>query len=182
MSTARQRSGYRGVNKLRRTLRRMDPEITEGIREAIKRGATEIEKDAINNARTADYGKIPGIRDTGDMINSISSSISRDGFSAIIGPEAKRARAGFQKVTEKFTKKGARTAATVKNKQARWNIFKAYWAEFGTKGNPAKNIPKVIPAPFMRPAFDVNRDKIWRDCQKATEKAIRQAAAGGGDE
>jgi len=84
MSTARQRAGLRGVNKLRRTLRRLPSEVTIGIRNSIERGAAAIEADMMIN--------IP--KDTGDTAAKISSKVSRDGLTAQIGFIGKKAVEG----------------------------------------------------------------------------------------
>lgn len=75
MSTARQRRGYAGVNKLRRTLRRLEPEATAGIRKVLERGAQGIEADMMIG--------IP--KDTGETAAHISYKLSRDGLTARIG-------------------------------------------------------------------------------------------------
>jgi len=174
MSTRSQRKGLSGVTKLRRTLRRLDPEITSEVREVVRRGANSILFDAKQNARSADYGKEPGIRDTGDMIDAMGIKYARDGFTALIGPAAEDVKT-LGKVNEKVTKRGAMTKATVRSKKARWTALKGLWAEFGTKGVPSKNIPPVTPAPFMQPAYDTNKSWIARDARKATGDAIAAA-------
>lgn len=81
MSTARQRRGFAGVSKLRKTLRRLEPEMVSGIKDAIKRGAQAIE-----------YDMLIGIsKDTGETAQHISYKISRDGFTAQIGFVGKKA-------------------------------------------------------------------------------------------
>lgn len=81
MSTARQRAGLRGVSKLRRTLRRIEPESREGIAKAVKKGAEAIEADMMIG--------IP--KDTGDTAALISHKIARDGLTARVGFIGKRA-------------------------------------------------------------------------------------------
>ena len=80
MSTSRQRRGYAGVNKLRRTLRRLEPEATAGIKQVILRGSQAIEADMMIN--------VP--KDTGVTASHISYKISRDGLTAQIGFVGKR--------------------------------------------------------------------------------------------
>ena len=84
MSTARQRAGYRGVTKLRRTLRRIEPEVTIGIKNVMERAAKAIEVDMLIG--------IP--QDTGDTASFISSKIARDGLTARIGFIGKKAVEG----------------------------------------------------------------------------------------
>lgn len=165
MSTARQRSAFRGVNKLRRTLRRLEPESLDGIKAAFKRGAETIHFDAISNA----MGQ--GIYDTGDMVASIAINYGRDGLTAVIGPGAD---------TVKINKSPFNTTLYVSNKAktAAWNFFKAYWAEFGTKGYPAKNIPPQPARPFMAPAFDSNKDRIAREVQREIRMTLQKVSSG----
>ena len=168
------RKGYSGVTKLRKTLRRLDPEITADVREVVRRGANAILADAKANARSADYGSLPGILDTGEMIESMSIKYSPDGFTALIGPAAEDIKS-LANVKEKMLKSGRLSKVTLRNKEARWNAMKAYWAEFGTKGDSSRNIPMIRPTPFMNPAFDANKAWIAKDAVKATKKAIEAA-------
>ena len=174
MSTYRQRKGFSGVTKLRKTLRRLDSDVTSEIREVIRRGANSILHDAKANAESANYGKEPGIRDTGDMIDSMDVKFGRDGFTALIGPGAESIK-GLKAVKEVRLKSGKLSKVTIRNKRARRNVFKGLWAEFGTKGDPTQNIPKIVPAPFMQPAYDVNEGWIKKDLGKAIEKALANA-------
>jgi len=174
VSVRSKRAGFAGVTKLRKTLRRLDPEITSGVREVVRRGANAILSDAKRNAESAKYGKLPGIRETGDMIDSMSIKYSPDGFTAVIGPSAEDIK-NLANIKEKTLKSGGLTKVTLRKKDARWNAIKGYWAEFGTKGDPSRNIDPITPAPFMAPAFDVNKDWISKDARKATKKAIDDA-------
>ena len=81
MSTARQRRGFAGVTKLRRTLRRLEPETVAEIKKVIVRGAQAIEADMMIS--------IP--KDTGDTASNISYKIARDGLTAQIGFVGKKA-------------------------------------------------------------------------------------------
>ena len=84
MSTARQRRGFAGVTKLRKTLRRLEPEMIAGIQTVIKRGAKAIE-----------YDMLVGIpKDTGETAQYINAKISRDGLTAQIGFVGKKAVQG----------------------------------------------------------------------------------------
>jgi len=75
VSTSRQRRGWAGVNKLRRTLRRLEPDATKGIRNVIERAAEAMH-----------YDMLVGIpKDTGETAQHLSYKISRDGLTAQIG-------------------------------------------------------------------------------------------------
>lgn len=82
MSTAAQRRGLRGVSKLRRTLRRLEPEAREGIKHAIEKGAEGIKADMMI--------LIP--KDTGETAVLIDKKIARDGLTARIGFVTKKAQ------------------------------------------------------------------------------------------
>ena len=174
MSTFNQRKAFSGVTKLRKTLRRLEPEITSGVREAIRRGANSILYDAKQNAESVDYGKEPGIRETGDMIDSMAIKYGNDGFTALIGPAAEDVKT-LGKIDARMLKSGAESKVTLRSKAAKWNAFKGLWAEFGTKGSSKHNIPAVTPAPFMQPAFDVNKGWISKDVNKAVNQALADA-------
>lgn len=74
-STRRQRSGLRGVGKLRRTLRRLGPDATAEVRTAVKRGADFILADM--------QTLVP--KDTGDLARALDTRIARDGLTARVG-------------------------------------------------------------------------------------------------
>lgn len=75
MATARQRSGIRGLSKLRRTLRRIEPESTKEVREAIEDGLEAIKQDAI--------ALVP--KDTGALARGIETRLSRDSLAGEVG-------------------------------------------------------------------------------------------------
>lgn len=162
---------FRQSNKLRRTLGRMEPEILNNIKEPFKEGAEAIKRDAIVNASLADYGKEIGIKDKGDMIDSISVKFGRDGLTAVIGPGAKAiaiSKSPFN--TTLYT--------TNRSKYAAWQFFKGYWAEFGTKGDPKRNIPAIRAAPFMQPAYDENKGWILKRVKDGVHKALISVTGG----
>jgi len=165
--SANSKRAYQGINKLRRLLRKMDPEITQPVKDAIKQGAQAIEADMMMGAPV----------DEGDLQRSISYKLGNDGMSAYIGPGADRAvirKSGFAGGARKYTKSGDLTRATIKDDDARFQLSKANWIEFGVK--PHGNHPGRPAAPFLNPAFDANRDWILREVQGAIDTAIKQAA------
>ena len=173
----RKRSGFYGVTKLRKTLRRIDTETVTEIKHEFKEGANRIENDAAAGAFAQ------GIYDTGDTIASIETQIARDGLTAIIGPGAK----GL-----KISKSPFNTTlyVTDKSKEAAWNFFKGYWAEFGTKGGKRSRglfrssviTPPKPARPFMGPAFDMNRRRIKEETFDRIGDVINEAAAGDGSD
>lgn len=90
------RSRVRGVNKLRRTLKRMGPEATAEVREALADGAEKILQSAKD--------RVPV--DTGNLQQLLSAKSSGDGMSARIGLRGKRAnrRAFYGRFIEFGTK------------------------------------------------------------------------------
>jgi len=157
-----QRRGIAGVTKLRRTLRRIEPEATKGIVKAIDRTANNIMYTMIANAP----------RRTGDLADSISMKRGRDGMTAVIGPAARYlqlSKSPFDR-SVKMSKPG---------KRALMGFFKAYFYEYGTKGDPENNIPAQPARPFLTPAFDTHKDAGLRDVRRAISDAIRIASEGG---
>lgn len=161
---------------MRKKLRKMDESITDGIKKAIADGARDIERDMVGGAPV----------DEGDLVRSIATKIGSDGFTAVIGPGADNAhitKNGFQDVKTGIvdgklvgiTKSGADTKATVRNKHAVAQIYKALWIEFGTKaGKPGSH---ATPArPFIQPAYDVNKDSITANVKTAVAKALQEAS------
>lgn len=69
------KSSFRGVNKLRRTLRRIDPEAREHVTSAVIKGANLIADDARSLAPV----------DTGDLRSAIDVKFGRDKLTAEIG-------------------------------------------------------------------------------------------------
>lgn len=170
-------SALRGVNHLRRTLKRLDPEITQELRDAVRSGAELIEAAA--------QAFVPV--DEGDLRRSISHKLGSDKLTAIIGPAAKQvakvggrtsAGAAFSsRAQQKLrAKKSGRISA--RNKKALFQFFKGYWLEYGTKGSPEHNIPPLRARPFMRPAFARNESVIVRNVRQGVTKALERAGRG----
>lgn len=161
--------GFVGVTRLRRKLRRMDQAITADIRQAIAAGARDIEQDMVGGAPV----------DEGDLVRSIAHKVSKDGFAAAIGPGAGTAQftKGFGVIKEKYTKDGGLTAASVRNKHIREQLYKARWIEFGTQQGKPGSHPQPA-RPFMQPAFDANKHAITRAVHVAINTALKVAADG----
>lgn len=163
------RSGLQGVTSLRRTLRRIEPEMTEEARTAMHNGAEAIKLDAI--------ARVP--RAEGDLARSIDYKLGRDGLTAIIGPAAKQVAmvGGRTSATAPFATSSSRQRKlSIKNKEALFQFFKGYWIEYGTKGNSARNIPAQRARPFMAPAFDLNREWLLEKVRQGIAKALERAS------
>ena len=171
MATASQRSGIRGINKLRRTLRRIEPELQEPIRQAIKNTAESIKLDAVAGAPI----------DEGDLVRSIDYKIGRDGFTAVIGPGARAAEIARRRAGSPFATRIAsgEIRLSAVNKKDLFQFFKAYWIEFGTKGSPEHNVPPLPARPFMGPAYLLNEEYGKAQVRAAVKQALERASRGG---
>lgn len=158
------RSGMQNTARLRRKFKRIEAQVQSGIRPAITGAAQSIAADA---ARMAP-------RDHGDLADAIEYKVSSDGLSAVIGPAAGAA------VIEKTVKGSAfatrSTKLTSVSKHKLLQFFKGFWLEFGTKGDPARNIPPLQPRPFMQPAFDLNKKWATEKVRTAVNEQLKKAS------
>lgn len=164
-------SGIRGLNKLRRTLRRIEPDLQDPIRTAILNTAEAIKQDAIAGAPV----------DEGDLVRSIDYKIGRDGFTAVIGPGAKAAEIARRKGGSPFAtqdRRGEIIRLSAANKKLLFQFFKAYWIEYGTKGSPEHNIPPLPARPFMTPAYLLNEEYGKAQVRAAVKAALDKASRG----
>lgn len=162
-------SGIRGTNKLRRTLRRIDPAVTQGIRDDIRDVSEAVKQDAINLAPV----------DEGDLVRAIDFRIGRDGLTSVIGPGAKAADIAGRKKKSRgnvfaAVARGIRLSRS--NRDLLFEFFKGYWIEFGTKGNASNNIPPQSARPFMRPAWQLNRGFGVQRMRQSVSKALRKVS------
>lgn len=161
--------GYKGMSKLRKLLKKVDPEARGLVADVIEGGAKAIENSMIISAPV----------DSGDLVHSISYKLGRDGLSAYIGPGADRAaitKKGFGQTRRRYTSTGNLTSATIKDLDARFQLYKAHWIEHGTKGHGGH--PGQPARPFINPAYDANANRIKRDLSKAIDDALEMAARG----
>lgn len=164
-------SGIKGINKLRKTLRRIEPELQEPVRQAVKNTAEAIKQDAIMLAPI----------DEGDLVRSIDYKIGRDGFTAVVGPGAKAAEIARSKGGSAFATRDLRgeiIKMSAANKHLLFQFFKGYWHEFGTKGSPERNIPPLPARPFMNPAFFLNEEYGKQQVRAAVKQALERASRG----
>ena len=75
--SVRRSDWFKQSNKLRRTLRRIEPEMIKGVKQELKSAAEHIHFDAITNAHRQ------GLIDQGDMVASIAIKYGRDGLTAV---------------------------------------------------------------------------------------------------
>lgn len=164
-------STIRGINRLRQTLRRIEPEMQEPIRQAVLNTAEAIKQDAIAGAPI----------DEGDLVRSIDYKIGRDGFTAVIGPGAKaaeiaRSRGGSAFATQ--DRRGEIIKMSAANKKLLFQFFKGYWHEFGTKGSPEHGIKPLRATPFMNPAYFLNEEYGKQQIRAAVKAALERASRG----
>lgn len=158
----RQARGYAGLGKLRKTLRRIEPETTQGVKNAIQKGAEAIETDILINGQSHYL--------TGDMLASVSIKYGRDKMTAVIGP-------GAESISVSKSPFDTTLYITQKSKFNAWQFFKAYWIEFGTKGSPERNIPALPAQPFVQPAWDSNKTWLIREVKDAVGRALQRASS-----
>lgn len=166
-------SKIHGTNKLRRTLRRIDPELTDELRVSIRETSEAVVADALRFVPI----------DEGDLARSIDYKLGRDGFTSVIGPGAKaaelvRRKSRIGSAFGKLDKKGRRIKLNRTNRHLYRQFLKGLWIEFGTKGNPSKNIPRRPPRAFMGRAWALNRPWALRRSRKALQRALDGASRG----
>lgn len=164
--SVRRSDWFKQSNKLRRTLRRIEPEMIKGVKQELKSAAEHIHFDAIANAHRQ------GLIDQGDMVASIAIKYGRDGLTAVIGP-------GAEAISVSKSPFNTALYRSNKSKYLAWQFFKGYWGELGTKGSPEKNIPAQIARPFMQPAFDANKRQYVKSIKSAIDEALEKASSGG---
>lgn len=148
-----------GNKKLRKTLRRLPDGISQDVVNAVNRTAEAIKQDMISMAPV----------DEGDLVRSIDTKRGRDGLTSVIGPGAKSVSISKNPFQQAALGKGGPTA-----KDRRFQFFKAYWIEFGTK--PKNGHPGITPQPFVQPAFDLNVQFGRRQIQAAISRALQRAS------
>lgn len=155
-------SGYGGLSKLRKTFKRMEPEVRELVAREIKETARDVKKDAIGIAILKD------IRDTDEMIRSIDYKMGRDGSTAVIGPGA-AATAWQKKPWDNTSDRAIRMSAN--QKHMKMQFFKGYWQEFGTVNRPEKRS-------FMGDAWEANEPGARLRISRAVQRALEISARG----
>ena len=161
---SRRRSGLSGVTRLRRVLRRVEPESLRELKDAVREGGEAVKQDQIAGAPIKE----------GDMVREIDAKLGRDGLTVVVGPGARHVsitKNPFGRTRKKMS---------APSKRALFQFFKAYWYEFGTKGYSERNIPPQPARPFLGPAFDVNRAWILQRSREGIRLALQRASRGAG--
>ncbi len=180
-SSRAQRRGFEGVTKLRKTLRRLEPEATQELKNVTIEAGEMLKFLVLGNVQAN------GLIWTGDMAQWVDSKLSGDKLTVVVGVGAGNAhirKNGFAGVTAKYTASGNLTKATVRNRDARWAMYKALWAEFGTKGasfsynGRAVTIPPQPATNFHQKAFDQAAPRIRQQAGLALKNILRDAVNG----
>ena len=156
-----------GRNSLKRKLRRVAPAVTEEIAEELRIGAERVALDA--------RGLAP--RDQGDLAAAIERKESNRGLSQAVGPGVRgyeADRRGRRRVLRGLT--GTISAAS---RDLLFQFSKGLWHEFGTKGDPERNVPPLPATPFMGPAFRLNVGRIRQRVRRAIRTTLDRVSRGG---
>lgn len=157
----RQRSGLRGVNSLRRTLRRIEPEAKAELATAVEEGAEAILQDMVM--------LVP--KDSGDLAHLLDKRVARDGSTARVGlVTKKRQQDGFYARFLEYGTKGYAAGQTRSRQGSK------------TTSTVRRNVPARAATPFMGPAFDLNKDWILERASKGIDLALARAAEGPKDD
>ena len=119
--------------KLRRILTETDARIKPVI------------QDAANSLLKEIMGRVP--TDTGNLKNSITAKVAKNGLSAEVG---------------------------IRGKKAKRAAYYGRFVEFGTKGKDGAN--RTAAQPFMEPAWDSEKPKIINDVERVIRKAVKEAS------
>jgi len=79
----------------------------------------------------------------------------------------------------RITKTSAEVGFDPKRFRRKWKKagWRAVFVEKGTKGAPGRNIPPMAARPFLRPAFEANRQQILDRHRAAVVRLLGQAAS-----
>ncbi|MEO1223797.1 MAG: HK97 gp10 family phage protein [Pseudomonadota bacterium] len=162
------RTGLQGARALRLVLRRLPKEIRQEVKDEVI---------AVSKVIADDAQALAPVRD-GDLASSITFTVAGDGLSSAIGPGARAVRLAKSK------RKGRGVFASLAllsvtfrkaDAWALWQNVKGYWAEFGTKGDPDRNIPPQPATPFMRPSYEMNRSWAIGRFRQAITRTLKKA-------
>lgn len=162
------RSRLSGDFKLRRTLRNIHQNIDNELKPAMEKAANTV----LSTMREL----IP--KDTGEGAAALTAFVSKSGLDAEIGLRGKKANRRYYYL--RFIEYGTK-AYTEGNRSDGRNqrvTNKSDGAHFFGK-HP--DIPARPAHPFVRPAYDVNREIILADIRAAVSGTLRRASEGVGD-
>lgn len=156
---ARRRSGLKDVSRLRRVLRRMPEEVTQGVRDEMKWVASEVEREAKARAPVR----------TGSLRDAIRIKVRRDGLAFYIGIVGRRAKkkAWYAHFVE-FGTRG----------------YRAGDIRHARNSKTTKHIQKDVSAqparPFLFPAFESRRTEFSGRVSRSVDLALARAISGSG--
>lgn len=151
--------GYVKVNRVRRFMRRFPEEVRAPIRRVVANTTERILEDA--------WANVP--KQTGDLAQSLSMRVSRDGLTAEVGQIKKRAqRKAFYGSFVEFGTKGYSKGATRR----------------GRSSKTTKIIRKTVKAqrarPFLYPAAEKAVGLYKRDMRDAIKQTMEMITRSGG--
>lgn len=162
------RSRISGDFKLRSTLRRIHQTMDNEVKVAMQQGADRI----LETMRDL----IP--KDTGQGAAALTAFVSKSGLDAQIGLRGKKAnRRFFYLRFLEFGTKGYEGAKRSGNRNKR-ATNKTDGSHFFGK---YPDIPAQPAHPWLRPAYDVNREFVLADIRAAVTRTLRKASIGGGN-
>jgi len=160
------RSRVSGDFKLRRTLRTIHKSIDNQLRPAMQEAAGLLLTDMKQ--------LIP--KDTGAAANALEAFVAKSGLDAQVGIRGKRKLDEFFYLRfVEFGTKGV-SGETRNDGRKRRTTNKSDGASFF---GAFPDIPARPAHPFMRPAMDMNRERIGEIIRGAIEATLRRAAEGG---
>jgi len=162
------RSRLSGDFKLRRTLRNIHQNIDNELKPAMEKAANTV----LSTMREL----IP--KDTGEGAAALTAFVSKSGLDAEIGLRGKKANRRYYYL--RFIEYGTKAYTEGKRSDGRNQRVtnKSDGAHFFGK-HP--DIPARPAHPFVRPAYDVNREIILADIRAAVSGTLRRASEGVGD-
>jgi hypothetical protein len=148
----------------------MGPAATEELRDVVYDAGETVAALVKHNAP----------KNTGELKDHIAHKEANDGLTTLVGVGAEHAKikSGFNDVKLTYKQDGNLNKTSVRNLNVRWQMYKALWHEFGTKGAPERNIPPQKASHFHQRAYDMAAPGIRTRAQKALTNVIRKASRG----
>ena len=138
------------------------------LRRRLRDVAEAVKSDAVAMAPVRD----------GDLAASIGYRISPDGLAVTVGPGIKAVQKIVRQAGSPWATSSAKVKLTGNDKHALMQFYKAWWAEFGTKGSAEDGIPPQPARPFMGPAWDVNKTWAKQKIRKEINETLARVARG----
>lgn len=156
-AAARRRRGYAQVSQVRRTLRRLPPEMTEEVKREFVEIAERIHADA--------QARVP-VGATGVLKRWLQKRTGRDKLSAEVGflTRPSKRRAFYAAFVEFGTKPSSKGDMVPRLDRGRVRLRAAGRSHPGTR-----------PRPFLGPAFHANRQEALERIHRAIRRALQKA-------